>query len=924
MHRADLAWSCDAQGRFTHLAAAWQQVLGGRPEGWVGRSLPGFQPPPSPGPGGQSAPGPAPREAAWWFETALSVEVDGSDGYDVGHPSLPPEMPSRPARSAPGQRVVFLMVWAVPRFDDLGTFLGADGTAIDLTARHREAETLRESEAKYRSLVEMTADWLWEIDADGRHTFSNGKILALLGYPREEVIGQPVGFLLHPDDAATAEARFRHHLEARQGWRGWVMRWRHKEGGYRFLESNADPIWDAAGKIRGFRGSDRDVTERWKAEKMLRIQQDLASGLYSCHDLRQGAELVLAAGLQMETIDSGGVYLADPADGSLELIVHRGLSEGFISTVTRFPGQSPRASLVRDGQPRYGAYREMPGLAGPAGITEGIRALAVIPIMSEGRLIAVLNLASHTHDTIPLEVRRSLESIALQIGATLVRLRTDAALRESEEIFRLFMEHSPIYVFFKDDRIRAIRLSRNFAGLVGRPVAEQLGRTMEELFPSEFARKMVADDQRVLAGGKAVTLEEEFNGRVYSTIKFPIIIDGKPRYLAGFTIDITGQRKMLDSLRRVDKLDSLGVLAGGIAHDFNNLLGGILGNIEMARRYSPAGSPGERHLDRALGVFDRARDLTRQLLTFSKGGAPRRQTGNLAATIQENVAFVLAGSNVRCEFRLSPGLWSCDFDAGQIGQVIDNIVINAQQAMPNGGQIVIEAANVMLEAGDLPPLKAGRYVQVSVTDAGIGIPQDLLGRVFDPFFSTKQKGSGLGLAICYSIMQKHDGLISVESTPGKGTTFHLHFPASSGEVAGKPPALSVGHRGRGRILVMDDEDFLRDLMVRMIGGMGYQVVTAADGAEALRLFAEARAQGEPFRAAFFDLTVPGGMGGREAVAQLREGEGALPVFAVSGYSEDPAMAAPRSFRFTDSIRKPFRMDDLADLLNRHLKEEPGS
>ncbi len=886
---ADLAWACDAQGRFTFLAPAWQQVLGCRPEEWVGRRLPGFQPPPPPGP--------ARTAAVWGFEATLPAKDGGA---------------------------VFLMMCAVPRFDDQGTLLGADGTAIDLTARHREVQALRESEATYRSRVEMTADWLWEVDAEGRHIFSNDKILSLLGYRREEIIGQPVGFLMHPDDAAAAEAGFRQHLEARQGWRGWVLRWRHKDGGYRFLESNADPVLDAAGNIRGFRGSDRDVTERWKAEKMLRLQQDLAAGLYSCRDLRQGAELVLAAGLQMETIDSGGVYLADPADGSLELIVHRGLSEAFISTVSRFPGQSLRATLVRDGQPRYGAYREMPGLAGAAGMAEGIRALAVIPIMSEGRLIAVLNLASHTHDAIPPEVCRSLESMALQIGATLVRLRTDAALRENEEIFRLFMEYSPIYVFFKDDRIRALRLSSNFAGLVGRPVADQLGRTMEELFPAEFARKMVADDQRVLAGGKAVTLEEEFNGNVYSTIKFPIIIDGKPRYLAGFTIDITAQRKMLDSLRRVDKLDSLGVLAGGIAHDFNNLLGGILGNIEMARQYSPAGSPAARHLDRALGVFDRARDLTRQLLTFSKGGAPHRQTGDLAAAVQENAAFVLAGSNVRSEFRLPPGLWPCDFDAGQIGQVIDNIVINAQQAMPNGGQIVITAANVILQAEDLPPLKAGRYVRISIADAGIGIPPDLVGRIFDPFFTTKQKGSGLGLAVCYSIMQKHDGMISVESTPGKGTTFHLHFPASAGEAAGKPPARSAGHRGGGRILVMDDEDFLRDLMVRMIGGMGYQVMTAADGAEALRLCAEARVTGKPFRAAFFDLTVPGGMGGREAVAELRGGEPALPVFAVSGYSEDPAMAAPRSFGFTDSIRKPFRLDDLADLLNRHLQEEPGS
>lgn len=380
--------------------------------------------------------------------------------------------------------------------------------------------------------------------------------------------------------------------------------------------------------------------------------------------------------------------------------------------------------------------------------------------------------------------------------------------------------------------------------------------------------------------------------------------------------DMTEKQRLLDALQRTDKLDSLGVLAGGIAHDFNNMLAGIFGFIGLAQSMTTDETV-SRYLDQAMAVFSRARNLTQQLLTFSKGGAPLRKTAELGPLIRESASFALAGSNVACDFDIDADLWLADFDSSQIGQMIDNIVINAQQAMPAGGRITISAKNAVLKDQETRLFKAGRYIKLSIADTGVGIPSEHLKSIFDPFFTTKQKGHGLGLATCYAIVQKHEGCIEVESVVGKGATFHVFLPASQQEAVETVPEISAEHRGSGRILVMDDEPSIRDILGRILEGMGYTVFEAKDGEDALRVCAETAKNGTPIDGAFFDLTIPGGMGGKEAVLLLRKEYSAMPVYASSGYSNDPVMARPTEYGFTDSIRKPYRKEDLAALLNRH-------
>lgn len=381
--------------------------------------------------------------------------------------------------------------------------------------------------------------------------------------------------------------------------------------------------------------------------------------------------------------------------------------------------------------------------------------------------------------------------------------------------------------------------------------------------------------------------------------------------------DITELRKAEDALRNTQRLESLNVLAGGIAHDFNNLLNGIYGYIYLAKEDSKD-AMASRYLEKALNTISRARGLTNQLLTFAKGGEPIRKTGALFTLIKEAALFSLSGSNVSCRFDIPYNLWLCDFDEGQIGRVISNIVINAKEAMPMGGSIEISARNAIIGAGEHATLQEGNYVKVSIKDSGSGISEDIHSRIFDPFFSTKEKGSGLGLALSHSIVKRHGGYINVESEPGKGSTFHIYLPASKNVSDLEAPKSAATHKGTGRILLMDDEDFIRESLGHILEKMGYSVTGAKDGQEALNILTEEERSGRPFVAVILDLTVKGGLGGLEIIGDVRKLNPGIPVFVSSGYSEDPIMSRPNDYGFTDSICKPFTKSELAEMLNRNM------
>ncbi len=381
--------------------------------------------------------------------------------------------------------------------------------------------------------------------------------------------------------------------------------------------------------------------------------------------------------------------------------------------------------------------------------------------------------------------------------------------------------------------------------------------------------------------------------------------------------DITEKQKMEQELLRTQKLDSLGNLAGGIAHDFNNILTAILSNANLAKMYTK-----EDEVTEKLTVIEKAtlqaKNLTQQLLTFSRGGAPVKKTTSMRELIMDSATFALRGSNVRCEFDMPDSLWSADVDEGQISQVINNIIMNADEAMPEGGVIKVQAENVVV-GEDAPPLKEGNYVRISIADSGVGIPRTYVQKIFDPYFTTKQKGSGLGLSTCYSIVKRHEGHIDVESELGVGTTFQVYLPGSQKEGV-KEGKREEPLKGEGKVLVMDDEEIIRDAASEVLHYLGYAVVTARDGEEALHKYKKAQERGEPFDVVIMDLTVPGGMGGKEAVLKLKEIDPSAKVVVSSGYSTDPIMADFREYGFAGVVTKPYSVEELGSTLQKVLEE----
>ena len=378
--------------------------------------------------------------------------------------------------------------------------------------------------------------------------------------------------------------------------------------------------------------------------------------------------------------------------------------------------------------------------------------------------------------------------------------------------------------------------------------------------------------------------------------------------------DITERARLESELQRSARLESLGLLAGGIAHDFNNLLTVVMGNLTLALLDTQVSTAGGKWLREAERGVMRTRDLTQQLLTFAKGGDPVRTAVALPDIVRETAQFALHGAQTRCTYDFAADLWSAEVDKGQIAQVVQNLVINANQAMPQGGQLRLELRNDLVAPGQDSLLRPGQYVRLTCSDTGLGIPPENLGRIFDPYFTTKTHGFGLGLATVYSIVKKHQGHIEVESVCGQGTTFRLWLPAAHAQPAAvrvSTPALRV--RG-GRILLMDDEEPIRQLALSLFPRLGYQTIAVADGEVAVREFARARAAGQPFDAVMLDLTVPGGMGGIQTLQKLRELDPQVRAIVSSGYSSDPIIGNYRQHGFCGVVPKPYRMHDLTKTL----------
>lgn len=505
------------------------------------------------------------------------------------------------------------------------------------------------------------------------------------------------------------------------------------------------------------------------------------------------------------------------------------------------------------------------------------------------------------------------------------RKRTEAALQKERDRAQRYLDIAGVMMVAISSKHEVELINREGCEILGYGEAEIIGKNwFDNFIPKKDIDTVKEVFDRLLSG--EVGLYKYFENPVlckhgeekiiawYNTILYDE--HGQISGTLSSGQEITVRKKMEAEMQKTERLESLGLLAGGIAHDFNNILAAILVNISLAKMHSEDNQKALERLAEAEKAINRAQNLTQQLLTFSKGGAPIKSLSAIQDILKDTAEFALSGSNARAKFTVQDNLNHVAIDRGQISQVIQNLIINAEQAMPDGGVIRISAENVTLAEDTKPPLKQGKYVKITVKDSGIGIPPEHLHKIFDPFFSTKQKGSGLGLSTAYSIIRNHNGSIAVESELGKGSVFSVYLPAAENEVVKKTKTKQKIVPGRGKILLMDDEEMILEATGQLLHNIGYSVDKARNGNEAVKLYEAAQKSGQPYAAAILDLVVPGGMGGKETVRLLRQIDPQVKAIVSSGYSTDSIMADFSEYGFAAAVSKPYKPEELSAVLQR--------
>jgi PAS domain S-box-containing protein len=732
----------------------------------------------------------------------------------------------------------------------------------------------------WQRVFDAISDFVAVIDTHYGIVRINRTLADKLGVDRDELIGKKCYEIVH---GADGPPEFCRHVECLDsGAVATAEFYDERLGGH--FEVTASPMLDEGDEIAGSLHIVRDINERKRVEDALRKGEERYRNLFE-----HANDAIIIRDL------SGRTAAANGRAGELFGYPVEDLQ------------QTRVAEFLTVGDDVYEKV-----LSGEGVITEttGVR--------NDGRVFPVEVSARSTYWGDEIMVLMFIRDLT-------ERKRAEETLRQSEERFRELAETLPETVFEADVRGRFTFINRRGFGLFGYTEEDlDAGISVFDIFPPEEVDRARENFAKRLRGEDVGSFEynaTKKDGTPFqiATYAVPIVRNGKIEGIRGIGVDITEKKRIEEELAKAAKLESIGVLAGGIAHDFNNLLAVILGNVTYVKSNVP-NIDSERTFE-ALSAAERAtlraRDLTEQLLTFSAGGVPVKEIINIRGVVEESGAFSARGTNVRCIFGAGDDLWPVDADESQIGQVVNNLVINAVQAMPEGGEVCVRCDNYVAgpdKSPDLPALKEGKYVKISVVDTGVGISQEYVQKVFDPFFTTKYKGSGLGLSTSYSIVKNHGGIITVESEIGVGSTFNVYLPASDKPVKESEVGPDEVIPGEGKVLVMDDEASIRELVGEVLTRSGYEVDFAGDGAETVELYKTAASSDEPYDAVILDLTVPGGAGGVEAMQELLIVDPDVKAVVSSGYSTDPVLANYELYGFKGFIKKPFRIAALTKVL----------
>ena len=828
-----------------------------------------------------------------------------------------------------------LMHWSAPHEDGRPDYGRVQVAFTDLSVLRATEEKLRDVEDRWRLAVIGINAGIWEYNFVTGETFISDRWREIIGYPASDMTNARDEFWprIHPDDVGMVRQAMRDYLEGHLSNYRVEFRMRCKDGNYKWILSRGMALFDQSGKPLRLVGSHSDIDERRRAEESLRASEERYRVLFE-----NSPVAIIEYDLRGLRAWLDGLRASGVADFEAYANENPGL---FKEQLTG----SALVSVNREALHLVGASSKQEALTAMPGIlTEdmGRVRLALCRALWDGENVIEGEMRLNALDGTPrrvffrwwVPVLGGQPSFAwtqvVLVDLTGIK-RTEEALAAERERLAVTLRAMAEGVITTDTEGRVLFINEAACELTGWSEESAIGRFIDDVcvLRHEKTRQPVGAPAAAAVMTHSV-IDLPANTVLHDRQGAPRVVEGRcapihdmQSHAIGAVMvlrDVTERARLEGEIQRASKLESVGILAGGIAHDFNNLLTVVMGNITLATLDSQAMASAGRWLQDAERGVMRARDLTQQLLTFARGGEPVRSSVQLPEMVKEAAQFALHGSKVKCEFAIEEGLWPAEVDKGQIGQVVQNLVINAVQAMPEGGLLHVEMRNQRLAAMSVAQLGEGAYLCVSIADTGEGIRPEHLARIFDPYFTTKKTGSGLGLATVYSIVRKHNGHIEVESEIGRGTRFRFWLPASPEARPEVKETSQAPTDHTGRVLFMDDEDPIRAMAEALLKRLGLDVTCVPDGSETVKAYREAMEAGRPFDLVIMDLTVPGGMGGKEAMQELLKLDPGVRGIVSSGYSSDPVMANYKAHGFKGMVAKPYRLTDLAKAIRAVIDE----
>ena len=756
--------------------------------------------------------------------------------------------------------------------------------ALYVIKRNRQilasTEIIRDKEEKLRNIFENSSNVFYSHTPEGAVTYISPQIQELIGYTQEEACGKWADFLSDNPINKTASERTKAAVDTGKTQPPYELEMRHKDGHNIFVEVREEPLV-IDGKTVAITGALIDITERKKAETELRLERDRIKGILA---IMPDGVSVIGQNFDMEYLNPVILDSFGEVKGRKCYEYLHGLSA---------PCSNCTLDKVMKGEPVHWEW----------------------PESANNRIFDVFNALYKNSD--------GSDSI-------FAVLRDITDMKHAQEILSATLDSIGDAVISTDRDGMILSMNPVAEKLTGLKTYEAKGDHYNTIFSAlntesgVSAAELIKDNllSNDIAGfDDPITLQSKTGEESKIAISSTPMKDDSGNTMGVIFVlrDITQELRAIDALNNAEKLNSIGTLAGGIAHDFNNILTAILGNISIAKMKLPEDHPAYKFINDTESSISRATNLAYQLLTFAKGGKPVREDVDLVEIVKNVVHFDLTGSNVKPVIKVADDLWEAKADKGQLQQVLSNLTVNANQAMPDGGHLYIILENSVVENGTVENLEAGKYIKVTVRDEGVGIAEKHIKSIFDPYFTTKQTGNGLGLATIYSIIAKHGGVINVESKLGAGATFTLYIPASDKitptvKKSADKQQKETQNLTNTRILVMDDEEIIRSLIETLLGDAGYSVVTTEDGLEALEQYKQSMAEGNPFDAVIMDLKVPTEWGGKKTVGEILKIDPNAKCIVASGYSEDPVMANYKDYGFVARVSKPFSIKGLVNVV----------